>query len=279
MTILDKNQLLEAKSFRSDLKAFLDTPFENDGLTLILCIEGFALLSIELKKYPFKKGDIAIIPKEFSFIPLHTSSMFQAEIISVTTKHCEEMEHKITNVYFWHFMLEHPILRPNTIQYDMLYSWFSQMKWIINDNTYLFRNETISSNILTFFLLIYRETRELIQKHDNEIKRGRTLNIFTDFTNLVYRFHKKHRKVAFYANLLSITPDYLNKVCKMHWETSAKEYIDWQVVMVIKNYLSFTDLSIKCIAAQLNFDDSSYMCRFFKKLTSMSPTQFRNIDK
>lgn len=62
----------------------------------------------------------------------------------------------------------------------------------------------------------------------------------------------------------------------MHWETTAKEYIDWQVVMAIKNYLTCTDLSIKCIAAQLNFDDSSYMCRFFKKQTGMSPVEYRD---
>ena len=97
-----------------------------------------------------------------------------------------------------------------------------------------------------------------------------------DFTNLVTRYHKRNREVAFYANQLSITPDYLNKVCKMHWNTSAKENIDWQVIMAIKNYLTCTSLSIKEIAVQLNYDNPSYMCRFFRKITGKSPLEYRN---
>lgn len=102
------------------------------------------------------------------------------------------------------------------------------------------------------------------------------MEIFTDFTNSVSRYHKTHRDVTFYANLLSITPDYLNKVCRTQWNISAKEHIDMQVIMTIKSYLTCTTLSIKCIAAQLNFEDPSYMCRFFKKHTSMSPIEYRN---
>ena len=121
-----------------------------------------------------------------------------------------------------------------------------------------------------------QEVKAYVQEPDKEQTVSRTMQLFTAFTNLVTRYHKREREVVYYANMLSITPDYLNKVCKMHWKTTAKEYIDWQVVMAIKNYLTCTDLSIKCIAAQLNFDDSSYMCRFFKKQTGMSPIQFRN---
>ena len=276
MSVLKKNKTSEVRTFKSDFKTLLGTPFDNKGLVLMLCMEGSAVLSIDFKEHPFKKGDIAIIPDGMSLIPLHASQLFQADIISVEARHCEEMEYKITDMCFWNFMLEHPVLHPTTVQHEMLCSWFSHMKWIMEDLSYPFFNETISSSISILFMLMYREMKTLCKESDKDQTSNRTQKIFTDFTNLVIRYHKRHREVAFYANQLSITPDYLNKVCKTDWNTSAKEYIDWHVVMAIKNYLTCTDLSIKCIAAQLNFDDSSYMCRYLKKLTKQTPVQFRN---
>ena len=276
MSILNRSKISEVKAFRSNLKTSIGTPIENSGLVLILCVEGCAVMSVNFKEYSFRKGDIAIIPIGMTLMPLKTSSLFQTEIICVTERHCEEMEYRISDIPFWNFMMEHPILHPTSIQYNMLSGWFAQMQWAMSDRSFSFYNETISSGIFTLFMMIYREVKAYAQEPDKEQTVSRTMQLFTAFTNLVTRYHKREREVAYYAGMLSITPDYLNKVCKMHWETTAKEYIDWQVVMAIKNYLICTDLSIKCIAAQLNFDDSSYMCRFFKKQTGMSPIQFRN---
>ena len=276
MSILNNSEISEVKAFSSNLKTSIDTPIENSGLVLILCVEGCAILSINFKEYSFRKGDIAIIPIGMTLIPLQASSLFQAEIRCVTEQHCEEMEYRISDIPFWNFMMEHPILHTTSIQYNMLSGWFAQMQWAMSDRSFSFYNETISRGIFTLFMMIYREVKAYVQEPDKEQTVSRTMQLFTAFTNLVTRYHKREREVVYYANMLSITPDYLNKVCKMHWKTTAKEYIDWQVVMAIKNYLTCTDLSIKCIAAQLNFDDSSYMCRFFKKQTGMSPIQFRN---
>ena len=276
MSILNNSEISEVKAFSSNLKTSIGTPIENSGLVLILCVEGCAVLSINFKEYSFRNGDIAIIPIGMTLIPLQASSLFLAEIICVTEQHCEEMEYRISDIPFWNFMMEHPILHTTSIQYNMLSGWFAQMQWAMSDRSFSFYNETISSGIFTLFMMIYREVKAYVQEPDKEQTVSRTMQLFTAFTNLVTRYHKREREVAYYANMLSITPDYLNKVCKMHWETTAKEYIDWQVVMAIKNYLICTGLSIKCIAAQLNFDDSSYMCRFFKKQTGMSPIQFRN---
>lgn len=276
MSILNNSEISEVKAFSSNLKTSIGTPIENSGLVLILCVEGCAVLSINFKEYSFRKGDIAIIPIGMTLIPLQASSLFQAEIRCVTEQHCEEMEYRISDIPFWNFMMEHPILHTTSIQYNMLSGWFAQMQWAMSDRSFSFYNETISRGIFTLFMMIYREVKAYVQEPDKEQTVSRTMQLFTAFTNLVTRYHKREREVVYYANMLSITPDYLNKVCKMHWKTTAKEYIDWQVVMAIKNYLTCTDLSIKCIAAQLNFDDSSYMCRFFKKQTGMSPIQFRN---
>lgn len=36
------------------------------------------------------------------------------------------------------------------------------------------------------------------------------------------------------------------------------------------------DMSVKEIAASLNFEDTPYMCRYFRQRTGLSPTEYRN---
>ena len=46
-----------------------------------------------------------------------------------------------------------------------------------------------------------------------------------------------------------------------------------------KELLDFTDKSIADIAESSGFQDQNYFARIFKKITGVSPTQYRNSDK
>lgn len=46
-----------------------------------------------------------------------------------------------------------------------------------------------------------------------------------------------------------------------------------------KELLDFTDKSIANIAESSGFQDQNYFARIFKKITGVSPTQYRNSDK
>ena len=48
------------------------------------------------------------------------------------------------------------------------------------------------------------------------------------------------------------------------------------VLLEIKVLLQSTDLSVSEIADWLRFPDQSYLGRYFKKHTGLSPTQYRN---
>ena len=73
-----------------------------------------------------------------------------------------------------------------------------------------------------------------------------------------------------------ITTDYLYKTCNKVQHQTPKEIIDNFTVNEIKQYLSDTDLSVKDIARKFNFEDPSYMARFFRRMTGLAPLDFRN---
>lgn len=84
-----------------------------------------------------------------------------------------------------------------------------------------------------------------------------------------------HHDVEYYADVLCISPNYLNKIVKKYFDVTAKLYIQMKLADEAKRLLAYTFLTIEEISEELNFNTSSYFIRFFKKRTDLTPTQFR----
>ena len=82
--------------------------------------------------------------------------------------------------------------------------------------------------------------------------------------------------VDFYSGRLCITPRYLNRITVKYVDgQSPKKIIDDQLVAEIKVRLCDPSLSVTEIAADLNFSDQTYMSAFFRRMTGMSPIEYR----
>ena len=266
---------MEYFTTQTDLKEYLNTPFDIQGVTLMLCLKGSAVLSVDFQKHALRKGDIAFLSCEMSFIPVSVSSEFQAFVVSFPMELCEEAFYRITDTAFWDYLYLHPVCLTRPRQYRFLRHWFFQVQEIIN-GCREYREELLSNYLCSLYMLTYRELKEYITDNRNELKKGRPLTLLSDFTTLLTRHYHRHRDVNYYASRLSITPDYLGKLTYKLWKVSPKELIDRQILQAIKTYLTSTDLSVKSIAVELNFEDPSYLCRFFRKMTGMAPLEFRN---
>ncbi|MDE7005047.1 MAG: helix-turn-helix domain-containing protein, partial [Alistipes sp.] len=78
---------------------------------------------------------------------------------------------------------------------------------------------------------------------------------------------------------LCISTRYLSTVVRSIAHSSVKEFVDRAVVLEIKMLLQSSDLSVQEIAYRLHFPDQSYLGRYFKNHTGMSPTEYRNARK
>ena len=99
--------------------------------------------------------------------------------------------------------------------------------------------------------------------------------IFQRFLQDCFMHFKKHRDVKFYAELQHLTPRYFSTVIR---EVSGKTPIEWinlSLVTEAKKLLATPELNIKEIALQLNFEDQSLFGRYFKRITGLSPSSFR----
>ncbi|GAB4457693.1 MAG: helix-turn-helix transcriptional regulator [Bacteroidales bacterium] len=100
--------------------------------------------------------------------------------------------------------------------------------------------------------------------------------LYKDFLNLVSQYYLTVRKVSAYADMLHVSPDYLNRVIKSYSDKTAHEHIDEMLLMEAKAYLLHTSMTIAEIAYKLEFSDPSHFNRFFKKYCGLTPAEFRS---
>lgn len=100
-------------------------------------------------------------------------------------------------------------------------------------------------------------------------------DVIRKFDLLLDKHFKEEHLLSFYADKLNISPNYLNALCNKMLNKSAKQLINQRLLLESKRLLSHSSLNINDIADFLNFNSSSYFVRFFKKLESITPQQFK----
>lgn len=108
-------------------------------------------------------------------------------------------------------------------------------------------------------------------KHCGKIKPKTLL----EFSKLVAETSNGSFGVRDYAKQLRISVNELNRLCYEAYGASPKTVILDKKITEAKRLLYFTDLSIKEIAFQLGFEDSSYFSRIFKQKTALTPSEFK----
>ncbi|MGY0036194.1 helix-turn-helix domain-containing protein [Pedobacter sp. NJ-S-72] len=99
--------------------------------------------------------------------------------------------------------------------------------------------------------------------------------LLNSFLSTLEKHYHTHSDVAYYANILNVTPNYLNQICRTKSGVTAGDQIRERILLEAKRMLTLTCLDVKEIAFTLGFNDTSYFSRFFRKYTNYSPVNFR----
>ena len=87
--------------------------------------------------------------------------------------------------------------------------------------------------------------------------------------------HKGKHPVTYYANLLCVTPQHLSRTISLVSGKTVVEWINKAVILDARILLRGTTQSISEISDTLNFPNDSFFCRFFKRETGYTPSQYR----
>ncbi len=101
------------------------------------------------------------------------------------------------------------------------------------------------------------------------------IEVIRKFNYLVDIHYKTKRKVSDYAALLFKSPKTLSNLFSIYNQKSPQRIILDRLALEAKRLMHFTDKQNQEIAFELGFNDPAHFSRFFKKMTQMTPSQYR----
>ena len=119
----------------------------------------------------------------------------------------------------------------------------------------------------------------LTHKPDAPPQQSKHENTVSNFLMLMLRDSHKERTVAYYAEQLHTSPYYLSTIIKEETGKTALQWINLFTINFSKHYLVDTDMSVKEIAATLNFPDPSTFGRYFKHYMGCTPGEYREANR
>ena len=105
---------------------------------------------------------------------------------------------------------------------------------------------------------------------------SREQTIFDRFLQLVTQHCAEQHQIGYYAERMCLTERYLTTVIRQTSGTTAKDWIDRALITRIKIELRHTDKSSAQIAEEMHFANPSFFSKYFRRLTGMTPGEYKN---
>jgi AraC family transcriptional regulator, transcriptional activator of pobA len=171
---------------------------------------------------------------------------------------------------------EYGVSPPLAISEEQLSAYLSLIKqmdfFTISIDKY--NTEALASLVQLF--LILGNNHCSLKKEDALVLAEGGNSILRNFKSLLNKRFAQQHQVSYYADELAVSADHLNKTVKSLTGVSAKEHIQNKLIIESKRSLLFSDISNKELAFEMGFEEAAHFNNFFKKMTGMSPGEFRS---
>jgi AraC family transcriptional activator of pobA len=234
---------------------------------LVYCASGSITMLVDEKEFIIAAGQVITITsgqihcitnaaKSKGFVLEFTLDFF--------CKDDRDIELIFHNGLFCHFAMNEVI----AVEKDILEAHLSLIQQELTEQPYQYLI-SIHSRIELILVAINRA----------KVKRGDEIwkpdALFLKFLEAVRDNFEYNYTVAEFAARLGTTELKLNELAKLHAGKTAQHVIHGLTTSEAKRLLTYGEATVKEVAYQLGFNDPFYFSNFFKKQTSLSPSQYK----
>lgn len=265
----------------SNLDFLLPSPLYFNCGVQILCVHGNGVISTGAQCFHLQEMSEIIFWDGSIMQLLHSSDDFQVRMVLYTKRVFLQAAVSLDTTFF-NYMREFPLYNhgqeKDAQSWEKVNLWLDMAKMLFTQPAGLFK-ERLELNFLQSMLMwIFSTIPDTYVSVARSYTRKQLL--FHRFMHLIHEHALREHQIGFYADRLCISSRYLNEITVEYSKgKTPKELIDEQLTVEIKVQLNKLELSVEEVAGICCFPDSSYLSRFFKKHTGITPKEFRNREK
>lgn len=255
-----------------EMLSSLHEPVKFSATTWIFVNKGICSAEINLINYQIEAPALIIIEDTQIMLPKSVSDDFEASVMVISHRYRDNLLLFMSNMPLYPLMSRHPVVTiPKEIVPDVD-RFFNAITSALADKSNPYYPQVLLFELATF---MFKSIYKCFEPYKDEIlsNQGRMSD---QFLQLAQQNFRKERFLEFYANKLEVSPKHLSRTVKSQTGFSAVEWIERLVILEAKVLLKSSNLNIQQISDELNFPSQSFFGKYFKKITGMSPKEFRN---
>lgn len=253
--------------------------FTSDELYIYLLIEqDEAEVFINYKPYRLVTNGFAVITPLHIVQPIHIGAEFRATAL-LARKSVRDVTPSMEKVFkqlnrSLKLYLS-PILQLNEAQSNILRHDIEFIRRRLVQTEHSLQSEAIQNAFIAFLLDWIDIGDRYIALQPSDVETNRAERILQSFVQLLKTHYKVEHEISFYASLLSITPQHLNRVIRQMTGHTVSELIYELLFCAACIELNQSVTPVEEIAEMLYFSDASAFCKFFKRRAGVTPLYFR----
>lgn len=244
------------------------SPFLIEDYRMGLVMQGELHVVINLQKYVAKKGTMLLVTPGTIVEPVFASDDMLIDGVGLSAEK-------------FHLALGNNVPEVFSEQTSNRYKVISQEEGILLDQMFRLllslaeREDTSERVIFNMVSTISHYFDQQFRKTSYAIAMSHSREQFNRFLRLVNLHGAREHQLSFYAGKLCITSRYLGTLVQKTSGVSAKEWISRAIISTAKVMLCHSDRQVAQISDELNFPNVSFFCKYFKRLTGLTPRQYR----
>ncbi|WP_010182389.1 AraC family transcriptional regulator [Aquimarina agarilytica] len=252
---------------------FIEKPHAHDFYLMLLVTKGAGKHYIDFKEYEVHPGAMFVLAPGL----VHRWNMskdIDGYILFFTKKYFM-LDFKHDNLSRFPFFKKHssvPYIRLTKKHTKEVYKFYELMnkEYHTRDLDY---HEMIRMYLNT---ILIRLSRKLLGQKSAAYAYNYEIVQLNTFEELIETYFIEHKPIGFYSDAMNLSTKQLSHICKKLVAKVPSELLMDRIILEAKRLIIYTDLSINQISIKLNYSDSSYFVRLFKKMCNQTPEQFRS---
>lgn len=257
------------------IKSFLDdiTKFHrNDHFIAVLLTSGEAEIMVDFKNVQLSNGRLLFtlpgqIQRAVRFNPRSNGW-----ILFLDNKLVDDYARMMIE----DSLLKAPLLSLSKAEVDWFARYFELLSLTYHDHDFGSLHKSAVNSLVIPCICKIASAFQTATDSASKQRSPRKIELTKKFKRLIRDHYLELKKPADYADLMSLSINYLNDTVKSVTGFSASHFIQQEMLREAQRLLCYTDLTIKEISGKLGYDDSKYFNRLFTKLSRITPGRFRN---